>query len=114
MNEPKRFTIYLSQEEIEILDAISKHKSMSRSSVMRNLLVYQGLCGGEMPLTRKILNLSDDRRKKVLGEIRDKTIANDSSIPQKWHQMVKEVLGSSDTMTQDAAADAILKRLLGE
>jgi hypothetical protein len=113
MIEPKRFTIYLSAEEAGILDAISKRKKLSRSSVMRNLLVYQGLCGGDMPLTRKILGLPDRDRKKVLTEIKEKAEKNDPSIPQKWSEMVKDALGSADDVSQEKGADAILQKLLG-
>ncbi|MDB6078439.1 MAG: hypothetical protein JWO82_2186 [Akkermansiaceae bacterium] len=113
MAGPKRHTIYLTDDEAAILDAISARQKLSRSAVMRHLLIYQGLCGGDMPLTRKILGLPETDRDRVLGEIRRRTESNDPATPQKFKAWVLETLGSADPAALETGADLLLKKLLG-
>jgi len=112
MKRNEKLSLSLSENELGILDAIAKRMEISRSEVVRHLIIYQGLCGGEMPLTTRILGLSSKDRARVVGEIRAKAEANDPAKPQSFRQWVKDTLGGDDAATLEAGADRLLRRLL--
>lgn len=113
MIDTKNVTAYMPEDEHGILEAISKRLNMSKSMVIRHLVIYQGLCGGDMPLTSQILALPPDKRAKIIAEIRRKAEDQEASIPQKFRQWVKEVLGSAGPAEQASGASLLIKKLLG-
>ena len=113
MPEGRRCSIYLTDDEWAIADATAKRMGISRSEVIRHLLLYQGMCGGSFPLTAKIIALSPADRDRLIAEIRRRSEAGDPIKPQSFREWVKEVLGTADPETVDRGADALIKKLLG-
>lgn len=112
MSRPKRITLYLDEHEAAIADATAKRLGMSRSQVIRHLIVYQGLCGGSFPLTRRILDLPHDERQRVMKEIVQRTESNDPPKPQRFREWVKETLGKLESNNLSRGADALLQSLV--
>lgn len=112
MSKGKRFSIYLTENEIAIADATAARLGVSRSEVIRHLILYNGLCGGDFPLTSRILALPQDDRERLIAEIRARAESNDPAKPQSFRQWVKDTLGSSDPAIMDQGADALLRSLL--
>ena len=112
MASGKRFSIYLSDDEVAIADATASRLGLSRSEVIRHLVLYHGLCGGDFPLTAKILSLPQTDRDRVISEIRTKAESNDPPKPQSFRAWVKDALGRSDPKAIDVGADVLLSKLL--
>lgn len=112
MSASTRVSIYLSDDEKAILDATADRLKISRSEVFRHLTLYHGLCGGDFPLTSKILALPPADRDRVTAEIRSRAEAQDPVKPQKFREWVKDVLGSDDASTLEKGANSLLSKLL--
>ncbi|WP_193211425.1 CopG family transcriptional regulator [Luteolibacter marinus] len=108
----KRFSIYLTEDEVAIADATAARLEMSRSEVIRHLILYQGMCGGDFPLTVKLLALPAADRDRLVAEIRRRTESRDPIKPQSFRAWVKETLGSDDQPTLDRGADTLIRKLL--
>ncbi len=113
MPEGRRCSIYLTDDEWAIADSTAKRMGISRSEVIRHLLLYQGMCGGSFPLTAKIIALPPADRDRLIAEIRRRAEAGDPIKPQSFREWVKEVLGTADPETVDRGTDALIKKLLG-
>jgi hypothetical protein len=105
-------SFYLSDDELAIVDATAKRMGISRSEVVRHLILYHGLCGGDFPLTRKIVDLPPVEREKVTAEIRRRAEANQPVKPQRFREWVIEALGSDDPSSMERSAEALLRNLL--
>lgn len=103
----------MTEDEYGILAATSDRLNISKSMTIRNLVIYHGLCGGEMPLTMRILKLEAEQRARVLANIRRRAEKNDPELPQKWKMMVQEALGA-DASAELRVADILLRKLLEE
>ncbi len=112
MKRNEKLSLSLSGNELGILDAIASRLEISRSEVVRHLIIYQGLCGGNFPLTTRILGLPPKDRARVVAEIRAKAESDDPSKPQSFRQWVKDTLGKDDPATLEKGADALLRKLL--
>lgn len=108
-----RVSLYISNDEKRILDATASRLGMSRSEVIRHLALYHGLCGGDFPLTSKILSLAEKDRQRVIEEIRKRAESDDPAKPQSFRQWVKETLGSDDPDSIEKGVDSLLKKMLG-
>lgn len=113
MKQSRKTSISLSDDELAIVDSTCGRLDMSRSEFFRHLLLYHGLCGGDFPLTTKILRLPEKDRSRVIEEIRKRSESHDPAKPQSFKQWVKETLGNDATTTVDKSADVLLKNLLG-
>lgn len=109
-----RVTCYFTDEEKLILDSTASRLGISRSEVIRHLVIYQGLCGGEFPITKRILELPVGQRKRVMAEIAAKTAANDPVKPQAFRQWAKEVMGNDDSDTLEIGAERLIQDLLAK
>ena len=114
MPQGKRFSIYLTENEVAIADATAKRLQMSRSEVIRHLILYNGLCGGEFPLTSKILALPSAERDRIIAEIRSRAETDDPARPQKFRQWVKDTIGKSDPAAVEKGASDLLQSLLSQ
>lgn len=112
MKQTRKTSISLTDDELGILDAVAKRKGVTRSEVLRHLILYQGLVGGDFPLTTKILSLRDTDRERVVSEIRAKCESDDPPKPQAFRQWVKDILGKADAAALDRSGDALLQGLL--
>lgn len=113
MPEFSRVSLYISNDEKRILDATAERLGCSRSEVMRHLTLYHGLCGGDFPLTSKILALPPKDRDRVTAEIRARAESADPAKPQAFREWVKETLGNDDRDAMESGADALIRKLLG-
>lgn len=114
MKRSNRTSVSLSDDELGIFDAIARHRNLSRSEVLSHLLLYHGLCGGEMPLTSKILALPERDRARVVSEIRKRAENDDPAKPQSFRKWVKDTLGNDDPATVENGAGSLLMDLLKE
>lgn len=114
MKKSQKTSLSMSEDELGILDATARRLGISRSEVLRHLILYQGLCGGDFPLTRKILELPKTSREKVVAEIRTRAETGDPAKPQSFRQWVKETLGKDDVPTLEKSSDSLLRSLLEE
>ena len=112
MPQGKRFSIYLNDDEVAIADATADRLRMSRSQVIRHLILYNGLCGGTFPLTSKILDLAPDARDRIIAEIRKRAESDDPAKPQSFRQWVKETLGNCDPADLNRGAEQLLNALI--
>lgn len=113
MSLPKKKPSFsLADELIAILDISAERMKISRSEVVANLILYHGLCGGDFPLTSKILALPSKDRQRLLGDVLDRMRSDDPPKPQEFRRWVKEVLGTSDPETIEKGSDALLRALL--
>jgi len=112
MSSATRVSIYITDDEKAILDSTATRLGISRSEVFRHLTLYHGLCGGDFPLTSRIMALSPSQRDKVTAEIRSRAESQDPAKPQSFRQWVKDTLGNDDQPTLDKGADALLRKLL--
>jgi len=112
MAEFSRISLYLSNDEKRILDATASRLNISRSEVMRHLVLYHGLCGGDFPLTSKILALPAVDRERIIEQLRIRAESGDPIKPQQFREWVKETLGTSDDDTVAGGADALIRKLL--
>ncbi|MCW1885591.1 hypothetical protein OKA04_12705 [Luteolibacter flavescens] len=107
-------SVTLTNDEVAILDATASRMGISRNQVVRHLIIYHGLCGGDFPLTTKILALPSQDRQRVISEIRVKAESEDPPKPQGFRQWVKEALVRDDTESIERGAEALLRDLLGK
>ncbi len=107
-------SFYLSEDELAILDATAERLGISRSEVARHLILYHGMCGGDFPLTSRILSLPVAERDRLIAGIRRKVQSGDPSRPGDFSQWVKEALAnpSAGPREEEDGLDALLKRLL--
>lgn len=112
MKRSQKTSLSMSEDELAIVDATARRLGISRSEVLRHLILYQGLCGGDFPLTRKILDLPKAKQQSVIAEIRVKAESDEPAKPQSFKQWVKETLGKDDASTLDKSTDSLLKSLL--
>lgn len=119
MKRVNRTSLSFTDDELAILDAIRARKSsqegreVTRTEIVVHFLLYHGLCGGDMPLTSRILNLPQKDRARIVKEIRKKAESGESAKTQRFQEWVKEVLGKSDKETVEKGADVLLQELLG-
>jgi hypothetical protein len=114
MKRDKRTSISLSEDELGILDATANRLKLTRSQVVANLVLYQGMCGGDFPLTSKILNLPEVSMASIVKEIRTRAENDDPARPQSFRQWVKDVFGRADTDTLEGGTKLLLADLLNE
>lgn len=107
-----RVSLYISNDEKRILDATASRLGISRSEVIRHLALYHGLCGGDFPLTTKILALPQKDRERIIEEIRVRTESGNPPKPQSFRQWVKDTIGSDDSEAIEQGADSLLRKLL--
>jgi hypothetical protein len=112
MPEGRRVSIYLSDDELAIADATAARLKLSRSEVIRHLVLYQGMCGGDFPLTGAILSQPFAEREEVIREIRERCESGNPILPQAFRKWVKEAAGSDDPEAINRAALTLLQRLL--
>ena len=112
MPEGKRRSIYLSNDEWAIADAIAARQKMSRSEMIRHFVLYHGMCGGDFPLTAKILSQPQAVRETLVREIRERCESERPIRPQAFRRWVAEAIGSDDPAAIDRGADSLLARLL--
>lgn len=105
-------SLTLSDDELAMLDSTAARKGISRNEVMRHLILYQGLCGGEFPLTTRILALPPKDRQRVISEIRRKCEAGEFVKPQSFGIWVREAFGSDDPDAISRGVEALLRKLL--
>lgn len=114
MKRINKTSISLSDDELGILDSIAKRLNISRSDVIRNFILYHGMCGGDMPLTSKILGLPDTRQARLISEIRERAEVDDPARPQSFRKWVKETLGSDDRKAVEQGVEKLLDSLLAD
>lgn len=114
MPDPKRKSLYLSEDAWGIIDAIAKEKDMSRSEVVWHLVIYAGMCGGDFPLTRRVAKLPDEDRDRVVSEVRQRLESDDPPKPWSFREWVKEASGREDSKALDKAARMMVDDLLGK
>lgn len=112
MKRTQKLSVSLSADELGIINAIANRHNMSASEMVRHLLIYQGLVGGDMPLTTRILALPDAERARIVAEIRRRAESNNPIKPQSFRAWVKEILGRDDPATMERGADRLLGQLL--
>jgi hypothetical protein len=112
MKRNLKTSISLSEDELGILDSISRRLNLSRSEIVRHFILYHGMCGGDMPLTSKILKLAEKARDGVVAEIRRRAEENDPAQPQSFRKWVKETLGKADEKTVENGTMILLDDLL--
>jgi hypothetical protein len=59
---------------------------ISRPEVMRHLVLYHGLCGGDFPLTFKILALPATDRERIIEQLRVSAESGDPIKPQQFRE----------------------------
>jgi len=107
-------TLHTTESESEILEILAARKGISTNELMRHLILYQGLVGGDFPLTSEILSLPPPRRKVVEAKIVDRLKANEFLKPQSFMLWIKEVFGKIDADTMARGAKSFIRDLLGE
>jgi len=112
MAEFSRISLYLSNDEKRILDATASRLRISRSEVMRHLVLYHGLCGGDFPLTARLLALPPADRERVIEQLRIRAESSDPPKPQQFREWIKETLGDAEAETVSNGADALIRKLL--
>ena len=112
MKHDRKTSISLSEDELAILDATARRMELSRSEVIRHLILYSGMVGGDFPLTSKILALKPTDRERVIGEIRDRAESNNPAKPQSFRQWVKDTIGKDDEPALEKSGETLLKELL--
>lgn len=110
----RKTSISLSDDEVAIADAIARRLNCSRSEVVRHLLLYHGLCGGDCPLTSKILRLAEPQRSDVIADIRRRAERDDPLRPQSFRQWVKDCLGEVTPASLEKGTESILRKLLDD
>lgn len=114
MKRSHKTSISLSEDELAILDATASRLKISRSEVARHLIIYQGLCGGDFPLTSQILSLPESSQETVIAEIRQRAEAGLPIKPQAFKMWIQEVLGKVDPNTIRQCAGELLQKLIFE
>ncbi|MCW1887675.1 hypothetical protein OKA04_23260 [Luteolibacter flavescens] len=104
-------SLTLSDHEVAILDITAARNGISRNEVMRHLIIYQGLCGGDFPLTARILGLPPKDRELVVAEIRRKAEAGEFVKPQSFRIWIKETIGTDDPAEMERGIDALIRKL---
>jgi len=112
MKQNCKTSVALCEDELAILDATARRLKISRSEVMRHLILYSGMVGGDFPLTSKILALPHKDRQRVIGEIRTRAESDNPAKPQSFRQWVKEAIGKDDEAAVEKSGEVILKELL--
>lgn len=107
-----KFSVSMTEDERDLADAIATRLGINRSKVFRHLILYQGLCGGDMPLTSKILDLPEPQRTRVIAEILKRARMDDPPKPQSFALWVKETLGKADAEAMDKGGEILLKELI--
>lgn len=108
----QKTSITLSDDEVGIVDATARRMGISRSEVMRHLILYQGLCGGDFPVTSKILGLAPKDYDRIVAEIRTRAESEDPIKPQSFREWVKEVLGRNDNAVLSLSGELLLKEMM--
>lgn len=112
MKQNRKTSVALCDDEVAILDATARRLGLSRSEVIRHLILYSGMVGGDFPLTSKILALPEKDRARVIGEIRDRAENDNPVKPQSFRQWVKDTIGKDDTAALEKTGETLLKELL--
>ncbi|WAC18803.1 ribbon-helix-helix protein, CopG family [Luteolibacter sp. SL250] len=112
MKQNCKTSVALCEDEVAILDATARRLGISRSEVMRHLILYSGMVGGDFPLTSRILALPHKDRERVIGEIRTRAEAGNPAKPQSFRQWVKDTVGKADEAAVEKTGEALLKELL--
>ena len=113
MAQGRRYSIYMHDSLWELADIMAAKKNISRSKVFEHLIAYSGLCGGDWPLTERILSLPPNDRDRILDEIKRKAEAGEFVKPQSFKLWVQEALGSDDPATMARGVEALLNKLKG-
>lgn len=111
-NPKKKPSISLSEDLLGIVDITADRMGISRSEVITHLILYHGLCGGDFPLTSKILALRPLDRDRIIQDVRARLESDNPAKPQSFRQWVKETLGQDDPATLERGADSLLRKLL--
>lgn len=112
MKQCYKTSISLCEDELAILDAIAQRMDISRSEVVRHLVLYSGMVGGDFPLTSKILALQPRERQRVTQEIRQRAEKNNPAKPQSFRQWVMAALGKDDKPAMERTGETLLRELL--
>lgn len=112
MKQNHKTSVALCEDEVAILDATARRLSISRTEVMRHLILYSGMVGGDFPLTSRILTLPLKDRQRVIGEIRARAESDNPAKPQSFRQWVKDTLGKDDDTAREKSGETLLKELL--
>lgn len=112
MKRSNKTSISLSDDELGILDAIANRHEISRSTVIRHFLLYHGMCGGDMPLTTRIIALPERQQDPVVAEIRRRTEDNNPARPQSFRRWVTDKFGEVNPDAVEAGTANLLKDLL--
>lgn len=107
-----RISIFLPPDEVAIADAVANRLGISRSEVFRHLILYQGMCGGDFPLTSKIIGLPERDRDRIVAELRRNAEAGRPVKPQSFRQWVTEALGSDDPDAMERGVEVLLRKLM--
>lgn len=112
MKQNRKTSVSLCEDELAILDATASRLSISRSEVVRHLILYSGMVGGDFPLTSRILSLPPADRRRVIGEIRERAETDNPAKPQSFRQWVKDTIGRSDADAVEKSGEMLLRELL--
>lgn len=112
MKQSIKTSVALTEDEVGILDATANRLGMSRSEVMRHLIIFQGLAGGDFPLTRKILNQPEADRIKAVAKIRRSAEKGEFIKPAVFKAYMADAFGSAEPAVTEAGLDAVVKKLL--
>ncbi len=108
----KKPSISISDDLLGIVDATADRMGISRSEVISHLILYHGLCGGDFPLTTKILALRPVDRERIIKDARGRHESDSPPKPQAFRKWIKETVGSSDPEALENGADALVRSLL--
>lgn len=112
MKQTHKTSLSLTEDEFAILDATANRLGISRNEVMRHLILFQGMSGGDLPLTTKILALRDADRTKVVHAIREKCESGEFAKPAVFKSYMAEAFGDADPKVIDAGMSAVVDKLL--
>ncbi len=105
-------TIHLTEYEGKILDLVAKRKGISANTVLRHLVIYHGLVGGDFPLTDEILGLPPAKRRDAEMEILDRLARDECLKPQSFKMWIREIFGKIDPDTMAMGAKSFVRDLL--
>lgn len=114
MKRINKTSISLTDDELGILDAIAIRLKQTRSDIIRHFILYHGMCGGDMPLTSKILALAEGPQDGIVAQIRKRAETDDPVRPQSFRQWVKDTLGNADQKTVENGTVILLDDLLND
>jgi hypothetical protein len=114
MSKAQRFSVYLSAEEIQIVDLLATEEGVNRTTMFRHWLLYHGMCQGPLSVTKKLLAKPDHEKELLIKQVLECVVKKQPILPHKFKKWTAETQGNCDPAALDNAAEILLRKLLEE